>query len=272
MKNCFKIFCCLLCNYSLLGGEFIPSNKDYIRINSQIQHIIAKTFTEDYFKIAEGFYDPRLGIVLILEYQGRIDCTQKNQEISLKEKELLIKECLREKIKRFQFIFEVRKLLKKQERLFLGIFSEDANRLEIWKKELLDKLDNSQEELYQLEPNSFLYLQNGVHPNLGKYPNWDLLEKIRLEILSKLNKMNYLSVNGIFIPAKGFLFIIKTKKIPIKKMVKFNKRVALELKKVENSGQFLIEYFYGGDRGELSNFIYIGDGSQSYLQYTVDLY
>jgi hypothetical protein len=273
MKVSFSILFLILC-LPIFGGEYIPPDLNHIRNNTQVQLIVAKTFPEAVFNAAEGFYDPRLGIVLVLEYNGRIDC-EDIETLSVEDRESILHECLQEKLRRIQFAFRVKGLLKDPERLFFGINAKDGTRLEIWKKDLLDALDDPKKGSHineHIQPTSFMYLKNGAHPKLGEYPHWQILERARMEIISKLKKMKFEAVHALFVPGKGFVLIIKTRKIPVKKMLRFNKNLLTQLKKLENSGQFVIQYFYGGDRGELSNFIRVSDGFQNYLQYGSDIY
>ncbi|MCX7997395.1 MAG: hypothetical protein N3A69_00400 [Leptospiraceae bacterium] len=248
--------------FFFLGSFAISSeeetNEDYISKNTQVQMLIAKTFLEESFDVAEGFYDPRLGIVLYLSYKANLGCLENPSSAKA--------ECLKERLLKLRFLLNSRRLLSQNQRVFLQIEYPEGSKLEIWKKELLDKLESEKLDTEELKF-GYMSFVNGKHPTLGEYPNWERIQKILQVTQKKFISLGMESVNGMFIPAKGFIFIIKTQYIPAKKVTRLNKKLIEQLKKANLSAQYIIEYFYGGKKGELSNFIQIDTGKTQYLKF-----
>lgn len=242
---------------TLFPQELSTIDKNYISKNTQVQILISKTFLEDSFDIAEGFYDPRLGIVLYLSHTNtHISCLESVSN----------PECIKEKILKLRFLLNVRNILSKNQRVFLYIDYISGNKLEIWKKEFLDNLEANNLKLENLRF-GYVYFINGKHPTLGEYPNWDKIQKIIQTVQAKFISLGMESAKGMFVPVIGFIFIIKTEHIPVKKVSKLNKKLIMQLRKTNISSQYLIEYFYGGKKGELSYFTQIENGKTSYLKF-----
>jgi hypothetical protein len=237
---------------------------EYLHINSQIQIEISRVFKKSKFKKIEGFYDPRIGMIFIADFSGYLEEKPNSSESERLERK---KDRLEEKLKKITILLRLQKYLKENERIIFGIYSKDGYRLEVWKKEALQKLEYGKNIDISVGENGYFVLMNGKNPQRGEYPNWDKLWKVHSFLKEKLENMRFSSISGIFVPTIGNIFIIKTKKIPLKKMTKFNSKYSTKLRDVQGAGLYITEYFYGGDNYEISQMIRVSDGSVQKIKY-----
>ncbi|MCB1179428.1 MAG: hypothetical protein KDK36_17735, partial [Leptospiraceae bacterium] len=118
-----------------------PKTYEHVTINSNIQRALIFGFKKSLYKKVEGFYDPRVGAVFIADFSG---FTELDSSLPKKSKANILrnKDRIHEKIKKTRFLLKIRKIVKPNDRIIFGTYSKDGYKLEIWKKEALDKLDN----------------------------------------------------------------------------------------------------------------------------------